>query len=345
MSKARELAQKPNQPTGRKNLIVNGAMNVAQRGTSTSSVASSGYYSVDRFRFGRSAGTFTISQEDDGPEGFGHSYKILTTSAASELAGNYQIFEYRFEGQDLQQMQKGSSAAKTVTLSFYVKSNVTGNYQVNLRDVNNTRQVGSAFSVDASATWEKKTITFPADTTGSFDNDSGSSMIVEWWLGSGSTFQGGTMPTSWESSLNVNRAANVNVDLSAAVNNYFQITGVQLEVGSVATEFEHRSFGEELALCQRYYQYSDFTGSTLGLAGRGSSSTDVSYIAFPTKVEMRTSPSLTFSGGWETASSYAGTLSSYHTTSNIITARGSNTMSGPTVRWVRGGTIFVDAEL
>ena len=330
MSKARELAQKPNQPTGRKNLIINGAMNVAQRGTSTSSVASSGYYSVDRFRFGRSAGTFTISQEDDGLEGFGHSYKILTTSAASELAGNYQIFEYRFEGQDLQQMQKGSSAAKTVTLSFYVKSNVTGNYQVNLRDVNNTRQVGSAFSVDASATWEKKTITFPADTTGSFDNDNGSSMIVEWWLGSGSTFQGGTMPTSWESSLNANRAANVNVDLSAAVNNYFQITGVQLEVGSVATEFEHLSYGEELALCQRYFYKASPTGTSSATV-YGADYGGNSFVRLEFPVTMRATPTIT-------ATYNKTVVGSYNSTQSLQTY-----LSGNASAMTQGAT--ADAEL
>lgn len=285
--------------TGRKNLVINGAMQVAQRGDETTGVTSSGYYCVDRFRFGRSTGTYTISQEDDGPEGFAHSYKILTTSAGSELAGNYQIFEHRLEGRNLQHMLKGSSAAKEVTLTFYVKSNVTGNYQVNLRDIDNDRQVGAAFSVDTSATWEKKVVTFPADTTGSFDNDSNVSMNIEWFLGAGSNFQGGSIPTSWEASTNTDRAANVDVDLAETVNNYIQFTGVQLEVGDSASPFEHRSFSEELALCQRYF-FAEPNTDTYHNICQGFYSASTLFIGNKhLPVPLRTDPVISTSGTYQ----------------------------------------------
>jgi hypothetical protein len=180
-----------------------------------------------------------MTQENDAPtgSGFRKSSKVLCTTAdASPAAGDALIFVHKLEGQNLQQIAKGTSSAKELTVSFWVKSNVTGTYIAELRDIDNTRQVSKSYSISASATWEKKTITFPADTTGALDNDNGDSFRVQFWLAAGSNFTSGTLNTSWASITDANRVVG-QVNVAASTNNYWQITGVQLEVGSTATEF------------------------------------------------------------------------------------------------------------
>jgi hypothetical protein len=241
--------------SGNANLLYNGAMQVAQRGTSIAGITS-GAFVTDRWNYGfGSFGTWTGSVEQDGPTGSGllSSTKLLCTTAQSTPAsGSTLIFRQLLEGQDLQRIRKGTTAAEQLTFSFWVKSNVTGTYVAELRDANNTRQVSAAYTISASATWERKTITFPADTTGAFANDNARSLDVNFWLGAGSDFTSGTLNTAWAAITNANRAAGL-TNLAAATSNYWQVTGVQLEVGPVATAFEFKSFGQELAECQRYY--------------------------------------------------------------------------------------------
>ena len=243
-------------PQPGKNLLYNGAMQVTQRGTSTASIASAGYYTADRYHtVATNQGTWTQSVENDAPtgSGFSKSLKMLCTTADAAPSASDQLrVRHILEGQDLQRISKGTSAAKELTLSFWVKSNVTGTYIAEANDFDNSRMVCAAYTISASATWEKKTITFPADTTGAFDNDNGASLYLSFWLGAGSNFTSGTLPTVWESSTTANRAVG-QTNLAAATSNYWQITGVQLEVGDTATEFEHLPYGVELARCQRYY--------------------------------------------------------------------------------------------
>jgi hypothetical protein len=242
-----------------KNLLYNSAMQVAQRGTSTASITAGGYYTADRWSFEPTTfGTWTNSIESDAPSGSGlsKSFKLLCTTAdAAPAAGDSILFGQRLEGQDLQRIAKGTASAQQLTISFWVKSNVTGTYVCNLYDNDNTRSVSATYTISASATWEKKSITFPADTTGAFDNDNALSLYVFWWLGAGSTFTSGTLNTTWTSATSANRAVG-QTNLAAATNNYWQVTGVQLEVGSQATAFEFKSFGQELRECQRYYYRS-----------------------------------------------------------------------------------------
>jgi hypothetical protein len=243
-----------------KNLIYNGAMQVAQRGISSTGIAdAAGYYTADRWRFGAiGQGTWTFTVENDAPTGSGlrKSAKVLCTTAQASPGSSAQVnFRQIFEGQDLQRIAKGTASAQQVTASFWVKSNVTGTYIVELYDVDNTRSVSAAYTISASATWEKKTLTLPADTTGAFDNDNAGSLEMSWWLGSGSSRTSGTLATTWGTATEANRAVG-QTNLAAATNNYWQITGVQLEVGPTATGFEFKSYGEELAECQRYYQKS-----------------------------------------------------------------------------------------
>mgnify|MGYP000070702013 CR=1 FL=1 len=240
-----------------RNLIINGAMQVAQRGGSTG-VTGAGYYGPDRYRFtvgSAGVGTYTISQDTDAPSGFGYSYKInCTTADASPDATDAVFIATRFEGQDLQRLKKGTADAASVTLSFWVKSNLTGTYQANLFDLDNTRIIGSTYTISVAGTWEYKTITFAGDTSGAFSNDNGLSLQVEWALDGGTSYTSGAVPTSWEATSNADRAAGLTVNLADNTANYWQITGVQLEVGDTATPFEHRSYGDELARCQRYYR-------------------------------------------------------------------------------------------
>ena len=296
MSNAREIAQLGSVPSGRRNLIINGAMNVAQRGAGPFTNASGGYQTVDRFQLsGTMGGSFTLEQASDAPSGsgFSKSFKALAPTGFSSptSAASAKIIT-SLEGQNLQQILKGSSNALPVTISFWVKSVVTGTYVFELSDNDNNRSISTTYSVSASNTWEKKVITISGDTSGSLDNDANSSLSMIWWLGAGSNYTSGTLNTSWNLTVTANRAVG-QVNAVASNNDAFYITGVQLEVGSVATEFEHRSYGEELALCQRYYQIVEASGRESSCIGYRKNPNHIyptgghSYIL---PVEMRASP-------------------------------------------------------
>jgi hypothetical protein len=255
-------------PSPNRNLLYNGAMQVAQRGTSVTGLTTGGYQTADRWIWSiNSQGTWTQDIQNDAPTGSGlrKSFRVLCTTAdASPAAADQLLFQQALEGQDLQRIAKGTSSAQQLTLSFWVKSNVTGTYIAELYDNDNTRQVSASYTISASATWEKKTITFPADTTGAFDNDNAASLYVNLWLGGGSTYTSGTLNTVWAAATNANRGVG-QTNLAAATNNYWQVTGVQLEVGSQATAFEFKSFGQELRECQRYYWRSSSDASSLSV--------------------------------------------------------------------------------
>ncbi len=257
---------------GNRNVIYNGAMKVAQRGTSATGITSSGYNTVDRWRVSNgAAGTWTMAQTavTDLP-GFRYSLKMDCTTADASLAATDDLaIQQRFEGQDLQQFQKGTSSAKEWTMSFYVKGTTTGTYICQLFDNDNNRFVSKSYTIDTANTWEYKTITFPADTTGTLNNASGNNLIVYWYLAAGSNFTSGTLQTTWGTNTNANKAVG-QVNLAASTSNDWQITGVQLEVGDTATDFEHRTFGDELARCERYfyktYEYATKPGTASSLA-------------------------------------------------------------------------------
>ena len=167
---------------------------------------------------------------------------------------NYNMLSTRLEGRDLQGFKKGTSNAEQFTLSFWIRSTVTGTYIVELVDQSNSsRHVNKAYTISASNTWEKKEITFPADTTGTITSDESRRLDVNWWVGPGTNYTSGTQQTSWGADTNANKAVG-QVNAVNSTSNDIMLTGVQLEVGSVATDFEHRSYGQELALCQRYNQ-------------------------------------------------------------------------------------------
>jgi len=241
-----------------RNLLYNGAIQVCQRSTSAvTSITSSGYFTADRWNsFINTLGTWTQTPDTDVPsgQGFRRSFKMTCTTAdASPAAGDFIGINQKMEGQDLQAIRKGTASAQPLTVSFWVKSNKSGTYICELFDADNNRSISRAYVINATGTWEYKTVTFTADTTGVLDNDSNLSMEINWWLAAGSTFTSGTLATSWASLNNANRAVG-QVNLASDVNNYWQMTGIQMTIGSVATPFQFKSYQQELAECQRLSQ-------------------------------------------------------------------------------------------
>ena len=262
MTKAAELAKMGevltnSQIGGRRNMIINGGMNVFQRSTSATGLgASSGYFSADRFRIFSvgTAGRVTMSQSSDTPEGFGNSLKIDVTTADTSIASSELfILSYGMEGQDAQMIKKGTSEAESLAVSFYAKANASANYVVEVYDNDNTRNNTQAFTVTDS--WQRFSFTFAPDTTGALDDDNALSFYpIQIWLHGGSDYTSGTFASNtWGSVTNANRYAGSRTSIFDSTDREFFITGVQVEVGSQDTPFEHRSFGEEMQLCQRYF--------------------------------------------------------------------------------------------
>ena len=248
-----------------KPIIINGDCAVAQRNTSVASLTSAGaVQTVDRIKNEiTNIGTYTVIQEsltsgEAYNNGFRKAWRIDCTSAdASPASADNLYVVYNFEGQDLQLFKKGTSNAEKFTLAFWIKSNKTGTGQVNLRDNDNTRLIGGTYTISSADTWEHKVVNFAADTTGAFDNDNAGSMDIEWWLDSGTTYSSGATPTAWEAFAQADRNASGNLQIARNTANDWAITGIQLEVGeytsSTLPPFQHESYGDNLARCQRYY--------------------------------------------------------------------------------------------
>ena len=242
---------------GRKNLILNGSMQVAQRPTVSGLYSYGKRLPVDGWVWGSGGDVrATATQSSDVPTGagFGKSLKLDVTTADSSLAsGDYVQLIQRFEGQNLQLMKKGTSSAESLTLSFWIKTPVTGTYIARLWDnENSSRCIQKPYTVSVANTWEKKTVVFEGDTTGAFSSDNLARMNLTLWFMAGPNYTSGTLTTTWSPWAAANGAVG-QVNAVASTSNDIYITGFQLELGSVATDFEHRSFGEELALCLRYF--------------------------------------------------------------------------------------------
>ena len=270
-----------------RNIIINGDMSIAQRGTSSTNV-SSGYHTCDRWRIFRGAGTITMSQETDAPTGSGFvkSLKFLEAgSGANPSAGDRNFVQHKMEGQNLQYIKKGTSSAEQLTLSFHVKSTVTGTYIAELYDEDNTRQVSKAYTISSANTWEYKTITFPADTSGTLDNDNANSMNINLYFTVGTNFSSGTLNTTWNSVTDANRAVG-QVNALASANGSIQWTGVQLEAGTTASDFEFLPVDVNLRRCQRYLPSIEVV--TYHVGGICFSSTDArATLKFPVKARAK----------------------------------------------------------
>ena len=241
---------------GRKNIIINGAVQHSQRGTSFTHTTSP-QYTIDRFQASNGSSfnwnSAVISQSSDSPEGFANSLKVDIASTSTPTGSHNGLFKYHVEAHDLQQLGFGTSAAKSFTLSFWVKSNKTGTYTVQIYQSDADKYLLSEYSISSSSTWEHKTLTFVGNTADVIDNNNGVGFEVRFNLACGPNDHT-TAKSTWSAANGGTIHATSNqVNLFDNASNEWYLTGVQLEAGRNATDFEHRSYGEELALCQRYY--------------------------------------------------------------------------------------------
>ena len=247
---------------GRRNVIINGDMTIAQRGTSANTTG--GYHNIDRWNYQHSTdGGFSGTQSSDVPSGTGFTKSLLwtvTSADSSFSSGQYAYIRQTVEGQNCAHLKLGTSDAKTITLSFYVKSSVTGTFSGAMCNDGFNRSYPYTYTINSANTWEKKSVTIPCDTSGTWRTDFGRGFFISWALGSGSLYGSGTAG-QWNASGQIAAAGTTN--LMATNGATWYMTGCQVEVGDTATDFEHRSFGEELSLCQRYFCRQYYSGSNV----------------------------------------------------------------------------------
>jgi hypothetical protein len=287
-------------------LIINGDMAVAQRSTSITGITSAGYNTIDRFKVGFAIGTWTQTQEsltsgNAYTDGFSNALKMDCTGADTSISSNERLaLSYNIEGQDLQLIKKGTANAEKMTLAFWVKATKTGTNILELWDNDNNRHISIAYTISSSDTWEHKVINIAADTTGALGDDNGASILINWWMVAGSNFSSGTLATAWAGVTDANRAVG-QVNNADSTSNNFHITGVQLEVGeytsSTLPPFQHESYGNNLARCQRYFYMvaSNSASADVGVGGYYSTSIGFFNITFP--CSMRAAPSVVYVSG------------------------------------------------
>jgi hypothetical protein len=296
---------------GNRNIIINGAMVIDQR-NGGSAITTNGFV-VDRFDVvDVTDGAFSVQQDSSAPEGFQNSVKFTTTTADSSLSGTqFCVFVHQIEGYNMAHFGFGTSSAKTVTLSFWVRSSLTGTFGGVLKNGASNRSHPYTYTIDSADTWEYKTVTITGDTTGTWLKTNGRGAYLQWGLGVGSTYSGTAGSWAATNYLSATGATSVIGTLNAT----WQITGVQLEVGDTATPFEHRSYGQELALCQRYF-FTTFTtkapvnGTSLtgadrfySAAWRHSAGSGIVGSKFNFPTPMRAIPSMTYYNSTGTSSS------------------------------------------
>ena len=314
--------------SGRKNMIINGAMQIDQRATSKTGVTSTGYHTLDRWKLDNSGlGTFTMSRSADAPSGFYSSLKMDCTTAYGSAGGDdFNAIHQDLESYNGVSLGYATSNAKSLTVSFWVKCSQTGTLQFNLLHyASSTRQISATYTINTANTWEKKTITFAGDTSQASDNDNSKGLVFEWFLASGTgRTSGGSPQTSWGAYALNKRNAGSTISIGDSTSDTWQITGVQAEIGSTATDFEHRSFGEELALCQRYYLKDTDTGYHTAI---GQNTDRALGIAWMLPVPFRASPTITVSG-----TSYALTHTTYNGTSSPSVHQSAYTVNESSIR-------------
>ena len=319
-----------NQLGGRRNIIINGNMVCHQRAGTITFAESA--YSLDRWlmRTGNNSGAANITKSTTSPDGFQNSLKVdITTADTSLTGGEYFFIDQRIEANNIHHAAYGNSGAKTMTLSFYVRSNKTGTYNVHLYNPSSTRQLSRSYTINSADTWERKILRIPGDTSGGLTTGTGAGMRCNWYLAAGTSYTSGSNQATW-SAYSVGNTAPSNVNLLDSTSNEWYLTGVQLEIGSEATPYEHRSLAEELILCQRYFQKSfavDVTPAVsvtkcIYMFSRPYTSGYHEALGNDYVVEMRSQPSVTFypvqgSGSAGQVSYYdsgwANTSASYHT--------------------------------
>lgn len=290
------------QYAGVRNLIINGAMTVAQRGASTTSISSGNTFVLDRFRLQIvNGGTWTMSQSTTVPsgQGFSNSLKLDCTTADTSFGGDDLLqLQQLIEGQNLQHLDYGTSNAKTVTVSFWIRSNKTGTYTVELmhQTSSNTYPFTSkTFTISSADTWEKKEISYAGDTSADIISSNAVGYYLNIWLGAGSLRTSGTLSNGTWNSTKANRVSSSNVNLADSTSNELYLTGVQLEVGDKATPFEYRSYGDELKRCMRYYLKVTNTNGMYG--GYYNSTRDFLFLQPETRLRANPTMTNTMGGG------------------------------------------------
>ena len=299
-----------------KNMFTNGAFEVAQRlsyESSGKSVSSTNYTGIDMFKTRVNSCTLLLTQSTTAPAGFTASLKADVTSADTSLASSvYNTIVGHIEGYDIARTCIGTSDAKTCTLSFYVRSNLTGTFTGSIGNSANNRSYAFDYTISSANTWERKTITFTSDSSGTYNKNQDLGLKVTWVLGVGSQYLTGTTG-AWQADEHMGSTNGQNV--VASTSNEFYLTGVQLELGTIATDFEHRSFCDEFRKCQRYYQKSRMYGEPVTESGNSWNTTEASlnqskrnqyydtHIFWPGGV-MRANPSMTFKGSGGTVNQH-----------------------------------------
>ena len=308
-----------------RNIIINGGVTIHQRGgTHTHSGSSSNYYGPDRFMHNCTGnGKTSIQQSTDAPNGFTNSLLITTTTQAATASSDIAYVGQYIEANNITQLGWGASGATTATLSFYAKSSLTGNFAVWTIFRDSTASNHFTFTINNANTWERKTITIPALTSGGVASGSGRGVSVQFDTGTGSA-RNGTAGT-WSLDTN-NLTESGTVKLTANASATLQVTGLQLEVGDTATSFEHRSFGEELSRCQRYYV--KYAGPRRYPFINGAGANTQGFLNFQYPVKMRAAPTVTFGAG-------VGIFTPQVSVSQTVTSAAAIGVDGfTTIKWV-----------
>jgi len=293
MSKARQLADLGNVyddgALSNRNVIVNGAMEIDQRyGGSGPNTVTDGNYNVDRFGMYYSGNAYSTQQSTTAPDGFKNSLLMTVTGTSTPV---YSFFGQRIEGLNSARLGFGTSWAKTVTLSFWVRSSVSGIYSFAITNNNGDRTYAVNYTINSANTWEYKTATILGDTTGTWLTTNGVGVYIRFNLGSAAARL--ISEGSWQAVNADGATGSTGADTWATTSGAtFYITGVQLEIGDTSTPFEHRSYGDELLRCQRYFQ---MTNAFALFSGRGTGTT-TAVASLPLTVPMRASPTLTTNG-------------------------------------------------
>lgn len=295
-----------------KPLVINSDMAVAQRSTSASSISTSGYHSVDRFRYSNSSSAVvvTISQETLSSgnaylNGFHNAMKLDCTTADTSIAsGHLTAMQYKLEAQDCTVFRKGTANAQKMTVAFWFKATKTGTYILQLGDSDNNRKICKSYTVSSTDTWEHKVLVLDMETSNAMNDDNGSGFVLTWFLVAGSDYSGGTLATSWEATEWNSNSAVGQVNAFDSTSNNVHITGVQLEVGeytsSTLPPFQFESYGDNLKRCERYciqldHDMSSGNETQVGIGWAYNTASAYAFKDFP--VQMRTQPTMSSADG------------------------------------------------
>ena len=327
--------------SGTRNRIINGDMRIDQRNAGASVAVSGSIFTLDRWgAVATQTSRFTVQQNAGSvtpPAGFSRYLGVTSSSAYSILSTDLFRVSQSIEGFNISDFAWGTADARPVTLSFWVRSSLTGSFSVCLQNSANTRAYPILYTINSANTWQFVTITIPGETSGTWAQDNSLGVLIQWGLGVGST----KTATSGAWATGDFNAAPGAVSVVGTNGATFYLTGVQLEAGPFATPFERRSFGQELALCQRYYQktfpLATVPASNLGTAGAVFGSSSVNNVSFTVTraflVQMRAAPTMTYfspnqaGSNWSEQSGFVPTVADLGATDSSVSIRATTSIA------------------